>query len=160
MHDHAIPYRHQENEEFYCGPAIVQMLLAARGFERSQSELAQILGTDKTGTEAAKIEDFLISNAFSVVRKNAASLEDIETALASGAEVVVGYIETTDHKFAHYGLVADITKDDITLIDPLLDPHLKLTRVDFESRWHDDADNKYGERMMMAVSFPKDDHRS
>ncbi len=147
----AIPYRKQENLDIYCGPAVVQMILAAHGLERSQDELAQILGTDATGTSAQAIAEFLMSCGFFVERKNGAELKDIETALESGASVIVGYIESGDNLLNHYGIVADLDDGHIVLVDPLLGPELSMARDDFESRWRDEPDNKYGERMMMAI---------
>jgi ABC-type bacteriocin/lantibiotic exporter with double-glycine peptidase domain len=147
----AIPYRKQENLDIYCGPAVVQMILLAHGLERSQDELATILGTDATGTRAQAIEEFLMASGFFVERKNDAMLADIEAAHADGATVVVGYIEPGENLLGHYGIVMDLTDDSIVLIDPLLGPELTMSREDFQMRWKDDHDDSYGERMMMSI---------
>lgn len=146
-----IPYRKQENVDYYCGPAVVQMILLGHGIERSQDELAKILGTDETGTDADAIKKLLTSLGFVVERKNDATLADIEAALALGASVIVGYIEPDENELDHYGIVADLTQDHLVIVDPLLGPELTMTREDFESRWKDDPDNKYGERFMMSI---------
>jgi ABC-type bacteriocin/lantibiotic exporter with double-glycine peptidase domain len=146
-----VPYRKQENVDYYCGPAVVQMILLAHGLERSQEELATILGTDATGTDAHAIADFLMSCGFFVERRNDAALTDIQKAIEKGASVIVGYIEPDENELDHYGIVSELTDEKIVIIDPLLGPELTMTRADFESRWRDDPDNKYGERMMMSI---------
>jgi len=148
-----IPYRKQETS-VYCGPAIVQMILAAYGKELSQGSIAREMGTDEQGTPVARIEDFLGSHGFEVQRKNGADWDDIISALGAGSIVVVGYIEPSDEK-AHYSIAVSTTDHVVSLLDPWFGEEHILLRDEFIKRWRDDADEAYGERMMMAVSMPQ-----
>jgi ABC-type bacteriocin/lantibiotic exporter with double-glycine peptidase domain len=149
-----LPYRKQETD-FYCGPAIVQMILASNGTEIPQGEIAASLGTsDATGTTIDAMRDFLHSCGFDVTRKNNASLEKIKNALDTDAMVVVGYVETSED-VPHYSLVKEVTANAIVLIDPWSGNEQTMTPNEFESRWRDDSALAYGERMMMTVSIPE-----
>ena len=153
MNGNPIPYRKQETH-VYCGPAIVQMILATYGKEVSQQSIAREMGTDEQGTPVVRIEDFLTSHGFLVRRTNGADWDDIENALDAGSIVVIGYIEPTDEK-AHYSIVVSATDRVLSLLDPWVGEEHILLRDAFIERWKDDADEAYGDRMMMAVSMPK-----
>jgi ABC-type bacteriocin/lantibiotic exporter with double-glycine peptidase domain len=149
----SIPHRKQETD-FYCGPAIVQMILAAQGIELSQKDIARVLGTtEAAGTNIAAIERFLASHGFVALRKNDVNVRDIDSAIAAGKKVVVGYVEPSED-VPHYGIVAAVTAQDIIIIDPWHGADHALARDVFEERWRDDSADAYGNRMMLAVSFP------
>ena len=148
-----IPYRKQETS-VYCGPAIVQMILAANGKDVTQESIAREMGTDEHGTPVIRIEDFLVSHGFIVRRKNGADWDDIIGALGVGSIVVIGYIEPTDEK-AHYSIVMSTTDHTLSLLDPWFGEEHILVRDEFIKRWKDDADEAYGDRMLMVVSMPK-----
>jgi ABC-type bacteriocin/lantibiotic exporter with double-glycine peptidase domain len=147
-------YRKQETD-VYCGPAIVQMILASNGTEISQSEIAVSLGTNEaTGTTIDAMRDFLRSCGFDAVRKNDASLQDIKHALNLGEIIIVGYVEP-EEDVPHYSLVKEVTAEAIILIDPWSGTEQTMALDEFESRWRDDSALAYGERMMMTVSVPQ-----
>ncbi len=145
------PYFKQETD-FYCGPAVVQMVLAQLGIIFSHSHLAKELGTNpQTGTGADAIAQLLVMHGLSAERRNDASVDDIRHALAEGRLALVGYIESQDGE-PHYALVASVGENDITLKDPLFGDRYVLPLAEFEERWRDNTDLMYGNRMMIAVS--------
>jgi ABC-type bacteriocin/lantibiotic exporter with double-glycine peptidase domain len=149
-----IPYRKQETD-VYCGPTIVQMILAAHGIELTQHEIAVALGTtEEAGTMADSIQRYFATHGFAVTCTNEAQLSDVESVIAAGRYVVVGYVEPTED-VPHYGIVKEITAQDIIIIDPWNGADHIMAREIFEERWRDDSAAAYGNRMMMAVSMPK-----
>ncbi len=144
-----IPFRKQEND-YYCGPAVVQMILAGNGLEIAQQEIASAMKTDKHGTPIKEIERFLKTQGFETKRTNNASWEDIEDSLGEGETIIVGYLEPEEEK-AHYAIIASMTEHQLFLLDPWHGAEQSLSRDDFEHRWRDDEDGAYGNRMMLAV---------
>lgn len=138
----------------YCGPTIVQMILAAHGIELSQQEIAVVLGTtESAGTMADAIQNYFASHGFAVTCTNEAALSDIESMIATGKYVIVGYVEPLED-IPHYGIVKAMTTQDVTIIDPWNGADHVMSRETFEERWRDDSAMAYGNRMMMAVSMP------
>lgn len=148
-----IAFRMQETD-LYCGPAVVQMILATYGIEIAQSILAEEMGTDSHGTPVRTVQNCLVEKGFSSKLANNASWEHIEDALGAGDMVIIGYIEHEEEK-GHYALVETITGSEIVLADPWHGPHHRIWRDDFERNWKDDEDGAYGARMLLAVSAPK-----
>ncbi|MFZ1987544.1 MAG: cysteine peptidase family C39 domain-containing protein [Minisyncoccia bacterium] len=154
MTEITFPYRRQETD-FYCAPASVQMILAREGVEIPQATLAQMLGTNETvGTTINAIESLLVSRGFKVMRKNNATIPDIEEALTNNAAVMVGYVEPTEN-VPHYALISSVDMTDIFLTDPWHGPDYRIPRNTFLELWKDDEANAYGNRMMLAVFSSK-----
>src|SRR3989344_550632 len=102
-----LPYYKQETD-FYCGPAVVQMLFAGRGVMMTQTQLAEALGTAAgAGTSLEAIVHILSLHGFETKHKNGASLADIAEALGAGKSALVGYTETENQE-PHYALVAPL----------------------------------------------------
>ena len=153
MNSVPIPYRKQETD-FYCGPAIVQMILAAHGIDLSQNAIADALGTtEAAGTMVDAIQRYFATHGFAVTCTNEAQLSDIDLMASAGKYVVVGYVEPSED-VPHYGIVKTMTSQDITIIDPWNGADHLMPREIFEERWRDDSAEAYGNRMMMAVSMP------
>ncbi len=147
-----IPYFKQENE-YYGGPAVVEMILATKDVTRTQSEIADIMGTTQAkGTELSTIQNILAAHGFLTERTNDATLEEIIEALVVKRMVIVGYIDPDNNALAHYAIVREITDSSIILIDPLHGENFTLARDDFESRWRDNENNMYGNRMMLTAA--------
>jgi predicted double-glycine peptidase len=150
-----IPYYKQETD-VYCGPAVVQMILASKDVARPQADVAEIMGTTEArGTELSTMQNILAAHGFLTERTNDATLDDIAIALATKHTVIVGYIDPESNTLAHYAIVRDLTDSSIILIDPLHGENYTLARADFESRWRDDANNMYGNRMMLTATLEK-----
>ena len=148
-----LPYSKQETE-YYCGPAVVQMLLAHVGIIFTQAELAKELGTlPSVGTNADAIVALLTHHGMHVTRRNGATIADIRDALAAKELVLVGYIEA-DENVPHYVLVTAVTDDSIVFTDPdgTYGPNHSIPLTLFEERWRDDQANMYGDRLLITVS--------
>lgn len=144
------PYYKQETD-YYCGPAVVQMILGKVGIIFSQKQLAEELGTtEAVGTAADAIVQLLTLHGLTVKRTNGATLADLEAALAAGAFALVGYIEPEGDP--HYALVVALTPTEVVLADPLFGEEHRLPREEFAQRWRDDAAGAYGDHLLITAS--------
>ena len=133
-----IPHFHQRNN-YYCGPAVVQMVLAAFGKRATQGEIAVLAKTKKkSGTSTRGLVKALKSYALVVKTGNDKKISDVHHALAEGAVVVVCYTEL-HWNWGHYAVVADLRDKTITLIDPAepLGTTLRLSVAEFTKHWKD-----------------------
>lgn len=138
----------QENEA-YCGPAVVQMVLQRFGVTASQQEIAKELETDMVvGTSAKELEAFFVRRHFGVERKNDATWEDVFAGLTKGT-VIIGYIEQGSDP--HYALVSRVEGDTIVLKDPWHGDNFVLSKEEFVARWVDNEVARYGNRMLLTV---------
>jgi ABC-type bacteriocin/lantibiotic exporter with double-glycine peptidase domain len=133
-----IPHRHQLNIH-YCGPAVLQMTLAAYGIKRTQKQLAKEAKTPfdmKHGTEVKNMAAVLRSYGFAVDEKNNRSLADLTKAYASGKLIIICYTER-HWSWDHYAVVKKITANHIYLIDPQekIGTTLKMPLKEFEAAW-------------------------
>src|SRR3989344_5023288 len=140
-----VVHRFQENDH-YCGPAVVQMVLKRFGTELTQQEIAKELEIDMVvGTSAKELEKFFKQRGFVVDRKNNAEWGDLAVSLAKGT-VIVGYVEREGDP--HYALVRSVSEDTIIIADPWHGDNYSLSKTEFEERWKDNEVGQYGERML------------
>jgi len=145
-----MPYVKQE-KDFYCGPAIVQMLLAKKGVVVTQTQLAKELKTtEEIGTNLVDIVCVLLSNGFSADQKDGASLDDIARALRENKIVIVCYTGQS-HNEPHYAIVLALTDKEIVLADPFFGERREVSISEFLERWHGNNTSAYGDRAMVAV---------
>ena len=134
---------HKQYNTYTCGPACLQMVFEYYGIKRSQHDLAKALKTEENGTE----HDAMISvpthaGLFCYVNNNS-SVEEIEHFLSLGIPIIVHFIEPTDEE-AHYAVIKRIRtsflfkRKKIILNDPWNGEDFKLSRKEFEKRWHDE----------------------
>ncbi len=134
----AVPYFPQANEHV-CGPATVQMALAAFGKHVAQESLDQELETPRDpdqGTDPHAIVRVLGAHGLSAEAISPASLQDIKNALDKDMVVLVCYSEP-ELDMGHYSIVQDITDTEIVLHDPYHGPYFTISREEFERRWQD-----------------------
>lgn len=145
-----VPYVKQ-NTDFYCGPAIVQMVLARVGIIFTQEQLALEMGTtSERGTAAESIVDTLELHGLNALRANGATLDDISAALRQGKLALVGYVEPAGDP--HYALVTAVTDTAVTLSDPLFGQNHTMTKDEFTERWYDIEPHVYGDRLLITIS--------
>jgi len=143
----------QENEA-YCGPAVVQMVLASFGITKTQQEIATELETDMVeGTSAKELEAFFVKQGLKVERKNDATWSDLEAALTKGL-VIAGYIEQDGDP--HYGVVREVGEESVVLADPWRGDNFTLSKQEFLERWVDKETGKYGNHMLLTVLLPQE----
>lgn len=143
------PYVKQETE-YYCGPAVAQMVLAHFGVSATQADIAKELNTDHVvGTSVKELQSFFSRREFIVSCKNNASWDDITKELTHGL-VIVGFIEQGGDP--HYALVTAVKEDAIVLNDPWHGEGFTLKKEEFLERWKDIEPAYYGEQMLMTIT--------
>lgn len=143
------PYYKQQND-YYCGPTTVQMILGAYGIKESQKALAQSMGTAPyQGTGRRALAKPLRGNGLQVRMKIHATMEELRHLVRDGWSIIVNYIEP-DEDISHYALVTDITPTHIILHDPTHGPDYRLARDTFVRRWRGRHLHAYGRWYLAA----------
>jgi ABC-type bacteriocin/lantibiotic exporter with double-glycine peptidase domain len=132
-----IPHVQQEND-YFCGPAIIVMVLSAYGQKISQQEAASLARTnEEVGTSIEGLVSTLGVKGFSVDAAENRTINDILAALKKEQLCVVCYTEPV-LEWGHYALVETLAGNEITLLDP--DSRTGKTSMvleEFERRWKD-----------------------
>lgn len=130
-----IPYYRQEND-YFCGPACVQMVLASDGVVLSQARLARLLPTNAiAGTPRKNIIRFLRARGYKVLAGSGQSYASIRRYLSQGWRMMVNYREPSED-IPHLAVLVGLTPTHVILHDPWLGPKYKLPRQEFLRRWH------------------------
>ncbi|MBP9710925.1 MAG: C39 family peptidase [Candidatus Pacebacteria bacterium] len=144
-------FKHQRTE-YYCGPAILQIVLAAFGIRKTQRELARLAKTDKefgrasgkeTGTSITNMLRVLRSFGLHVDAGNNMTIVQLERALAQHKIPIVCFTERQEN-WGHYSLVSGFKNGYIKLLDPA-EPQGKgkpMTVAEFKTRWRDPLHTK------------------
>lgn len=136
-----IPFIGQQ-KDYYCGVAVVQMILKYYGIMADQEYLATVLKTSiDHGTRNKNIIDILNKYGILCEAKNNSKIEDIFQYLEEGKPVIVNYIEPNNNE-GHYSIVIGYTEDRIILNDPWNGQAFTLDIEKFKQRWRD-GENKY-----------------
>jgi ABC-type bacteriocin/lantibiotic exporter with double-glycine peptidase domain len=141
-----IPYYKQE-KDWYCGPAVMQMILASQKIMVSQNQLARELKTTKsTGTDNANILNCLKKRAFEYEMHRGFNpntvLNKLKNKLNQKKIVLVTYWHLAD-KTGHFAIVRKITKKTIILQDPDKGPKYTLKLPTFLKAWRDSEGNAH-----------------
>ncbi|MDD5627001.1 MAG: C39 family peptidase [Patescibacteria group bacterium] len=128
-----------------CGPASLKILFSYYGINKTEKELAKMIGWDKDlGVDDKGIKQVAETLGFKVKIKNNSSFGDIENWLNKGVPVIVDWFtrgrsdypdsETAD---GHYSVVAGLDNKFIYLQDPEIGKIRKIKRYDFMRVWFD-----------------------
>jgi ABC-type bacteriocin/lantibiotic exporter with double-glycine peptidase domain len=129
----------------YCGPAVLKMILGYYGIEKSEEELAELVGaTNYNGTDDKSISKVLKKFELNCEVKNNSNFLDIQKYLDSDIPVIVdwftrGRADYPDSAVAdgHYSIVVGLDDKFIYLQDPEIGKLRKLARNDFLKVWFD-----------------------
>ena len=138
----AVPHFPQETDTG-CLPACAQMVLAYLGFQRSQAELARLMGThSQTGTLYSHITR-LHSNQIAVEYGKASELNDLVNWLNNDLPVIafvqMGELPyARDHWTQHAVVIAGVDQDAVYVRDPAVSlPALSVPHGDFLLAWEE-----------------------
>ena len=139
-----IPYYKQETD-WYCGPAVMQMVLASQKIKLSQKELAKKLKTTRrSGTDNEQIISLLKEKKFKYTLSRSsdpsASLKKLKNHLARKEIGVVTYWHDVDN-YGHFAIVRKIGQKEIELQDPDREMYI-IPIKKFLEIWHDSEGNK------------------
>jgi ABC-type bacteriocin/lantibiotic exporter with double-glycine peptidase domain len=132
--------RHQlQHNDYYCGPAVLQMVGAAFDKHLTQHEAAQLAQTTaETGTSTKNLLRALEHIGLTVRAGDNQSIADIKAAQAAGDLAIVCFTERS-YDWGHYAVVDTVTDTHVSLIDPAetQEEHTPFTIQEFEERWKD-----------------------
>lgn len=129
-----VPHFSQDND-WYCGPASLQMILARMGKHITQEELARIGKTTKeTGTKTAIFPEIVKEVGFDCKVKTGASIDDLKNLLEENNPPMIEFVEPSNEEY-HHAVVVGIEGDKIMLNDPWNGKDFTMQIADFEKRW-------------------------
>ena len=128
-----------------CGPASLKIVLDYYGINKSEKELAELVGVTKSlGVDDASIARAAESLGFKVEIKNQSDFSDIEVWLKKGVPVIVdwftrGRSDYPDSEVAdgHSSVVCGLDDENIYLQDPEIGGVREIAREDFMKAWFD-----------------------
>jgi ABC-type bacteriocin/lantibiotic exporter with double-glycine peptidase domain len=132
-----IPFYPQETE-YYCGPAVVEMIAHAHGLAVTQEEVARAAGTNpEVGTLPEALANTIQGLGLVVEAAQHRTLAEVSKALKEEKIVVVLFIEP-EAEVDHYAIIKEIRDNLVILIDS--DARSGTTEMlaeEFERRWKD-----------------------
>ena len=147
-----IPYFKQETD-WTCGPAVMRMILASFGIQKTEEELAEQLETNtEKGTLYGNLLKLAERYGFRHMSDINGNLNDLKNLIKEGFKVIVCYYcpeEDTDH----YAIVKDIDSDFVYLLDPWYGPDYSFSLKEFINMWKNDP--KYSEIKGWFVALKK-----
>lgn len=128
-----------------CGPASLKIVLDFYGLEKTEQELANLIGVvPGIGVDDKSIKKAAESLGFKVQIKNESTFDNIEEWLKKGVPVIVdwftrGRCDYDDSEVAdgHYSVVFGLDDGHIYLQDPETGSERKIGREDFIKVWFD-----------------------
>lgn len=137
-------FRHQ-HKSGWCGPAVIQMVLASAGKRIPQAKIAKDVMLKWWGTTQDTLYAYL-SNFFKDLNfKSGATVSDLTYHLEAGHVIIVNWWDDLDPEDAdgHYSLALayDADKRKVTLADPSSGRGIwKIDAKKFNDRWYDYLD--------------------
>jgi ABC-type bacteriocin/lantibiotic exporter with double-glycine peptidase domain len=139
-------YHKFQEKPGWCGPAVIQMVLARVGINKSQAEITKSVYKKWWGTPQQMILAYL-SKFFKIVNyKQSAALKDLSFHLKKGNIIIVNWWDDLDGEFpeGHYSIVGDYSSKlkSITLVDPTnaRSGIWTIKSTEFNKRWYDTLD--------------------
>ncbi len=138
-------------EDGWCGPAVLKMVLSAVGIDKSQAEIVADTNISWWGVDASIMIAYLSRFFSDLGFLTGAAVEDIEKHLQAGHFVIVDWWDDltddpNDPPDGHYSIVNSINREQgtVKLIDPSSRGIWDMKISDFEDRWYDclDVDQK------------------
>jgi len=139
----------RQSFDYSCGPAAVQAVMAYYGENFHESELIDLLKTDKNeGTLVRDITNFLELNGLSTTVKQNMTTDELFSYIDKHIPVIVmlqAWGSETDFENnyrdswndGHFAVVIGYTKNDVLLSDPALFTKGYIPIPEFINRWHD-----------------------
>jgi|GEM_PF-3803299 len=127
-----VNYFRQENE-YFCGHAIVKMLVPEAG----QDALAYLLKTNPvTGTSHLEIKEML--EIFGFCCKENFGVEPLLSSNGTGTANLICYIEPEEQE-GHFAFMKEMDSDTVTLIDPYYGENHRISRSYFMNNWRGES---------------------
>ena len=150
-----VPFRKQTND-YTCGPATLQMVLAFFGQQKSQRKLRKLMQASPAelksrGTTNHKMVKAAQKAGFYVYVNEDSLLEEVKYFIGLGYPVIVNYIEPSEDE-GHFSVVIGYSAllKKIILNDPWNGQNFSLSESQFLRRWRSRYDGH--KRWLMVVA--------
>ena len=112
-----VPYFKQQND-YFCGPAVLQMIFSFFGQMIDQKTLAQKIGTTiEHGTHKEKMIKISREFGYDVWYQEKAKIEDLKNNIDLGLPVIINNLDTK-YDEGHYAVVVGYDDKNIIVNDP------------------------------------------
>ena len=119
-----------KQSEGFCGPASLKMVLSYYGTEKTEDELAALIGaTREYGCDPIDIVTAAEKVGFSAQYKERSSIEEITSFIDQKNPVIVQWFSPEEN--GHYSVVSGYEGDNLVMVDPLTGSIRKITSQDF-----------------------------
>lgn len=150
-----VPFRKQVND-YMCGPATLQMVLAFFGRQKSQRKLRKLMQASPAelksrGTANHKMVKAAQKAGFYVYVNEDSIIEEAKYFVSLGYPVIINYIEPSENE-GHFSVVVgySVLLKQIILNDPWNGINFKISEPQFMRRWRSRYDGH--KRWLMVVS--------
>lgn len=140
-----LPFK--QSDSSLCGPAVIKMVLLYYGIDATEKEIASKCNhTYKTGCNDVGMMSAIKSYGLGVSIKNKSTLEDLDYWVKHHIPVIVdwftpgpGEVSSIDEMIhgGHSGIVVDIDREKVYLMDPEIAQVRTITRDEFMRIWFD-----------------------
>jgi ABC-type bacteriocin/lantibiotic exporter with double-glycine peptidase domain len=155
-----IPYHKQENP-YYCGPAVLQMVFEYFGCLKDQKYLAEFSKTSEAfGTSNLNMIKTVSEHGFYYYEKNNSNFVEVKSFLNMGLPVIVRFIvpelgndPVYGSPYEHFAIIKKVNKKSLIFDDPTYwggGKNFKISKEKFLKKWLCPQNN--GERWIMVVS--------
>jgi len=118
----------------YCGPAALKMVLSHFEVDKTEDELADLIGvTRETGCEPGAIVKVAKKLGFDAYYKTNSSIEELKKYVEEDTLVIVDWF--SPEQDGHYSLVVGFEGENIILADPHFGGYNKIDIKKFLNRW-------------------------
>lgn len=147
-----IPY-HEQETEYTCGPASLQMAFSLLGKFESEKTIAVHAETNsEEGTRHQGMIDAALREKFYCYVNADSSIKEMKYFINLGFPVIVDYTEPSSDT-GHYAVVSGYKNRHIILNDPWNGQGFTIAEAELVARWHDPHNGRNGcNQWMMVVS--------
>lgn len=123
-----------KQSEGFCGPASLKIILAYYGTEKTEDELANVMGaTREYGCDPADIVSVAEKIGYSAQYKERSSIGEITSLIDQEIPVIVQWFSPEEN--GHYSVISGYENDNLVMVDPLTGSVRKIASQDFLNRW-------------------------
>lgn len=144
-----LPYFKQETS-YTCGAAALRMVLASLGINKTEKQVAKILGTNKrSGTlhdDFFKVAEHL---KLKYIVERRSSVQDLKKLQEENYRIIINYLLPVS-KIGHYAVVREVGNRYIHLLDPLIGPDQIYPLKFFIKNWKSGFEKDYS-RWFFAI---------
>lgn len=159
-----LPFKQSDSSR--CGPAVIKMILGYYGIDATEDEICKLCDHtyEKGCTDEGMVRAFK-DYGFHARIQNNSTLEDLENWIKYRIPVIVDFFVSgstiEEMPDGHSGIVVDIDRESVYLLEPITAKVIKFARHDFMRCWFDWRDEDYltdWDNMVLRqiiVAYPK-----